>query len=307
MTDTEATGTVGRGMGELDFDLAPDEFGPGRSAVINEGAAALDELGVKLGTGPDALTELAEIALELDQDEAELSLPDVLPLDLSKLPNDAPVRQNDLLAQWRFYWVSFPVHLWAKRGRGFNRIEFKVTFNGDEPEASRPRAHDAVPNPLYSQLAHAGGQFKLGVGAGLKFGVKTPSVDLSAAGIPAEAEAHVHSDIALDTEAVIGPFDYAIRVPTIQRSNLDLDKVIWRLEGARMVQEKDPGLRVVLKVPIGTEVLRMSAVLRAERFVNTFDGSFLEALKNIGDKFRMFVNRGAAIGDKQSWDLTNRL
>lgn len=307
MSDMSAAGAPGVEADDLDFDLAPEEVGAERSALIQEGASELDDLRITMGTGDQSIDELAEIALDLDTDEAELSLPEVLPLDLSRLSNDAPVRKSDLLRQWRFYWVAFPIHLWARRGRGFNRLEFKVTFNADEPEQTRPRAHDAVPSQHYAQLAHAGGQVKLGVGAGLKFGVTIPPIDLSAVGVPVEAEANAHAGISLDTEAVLGPFDYSIRVPVIQRSNLDLDRVIWRLQGAPLVQENDPGLRVVLKVPADTEQLHMSAVLRAQRFVNTFDGTFLEALKNLTGKFRMFVNRGAAIGDRKQWDLTNRL
>jgi hypothetical protein len=73
-----------------------------------------------MGPGERRSTAAAELALEFDEDEAKLGPPEIFKLDLSKLSNDAPVRKSELLKRWRFYWVSFPVSLWTRPGRGFN-------------------------------------------------------------------------------------------------------------------------------------------------------------------------------------------
>ena len=223
-----------------------------RSELLSSAANELDDYGGHLAPGDQRTTAAADWALEFDNDQAALAEPQVLKLDLSKLSNDAPVRKSELLKRWHFYWVSFPLSLWTRPGRGFNRLEFKAAFNEADDEQTRPRTHDALPTQQFAELAKAHGSLKVGVGGHLNFAVEPPSVDLNAAGIPVTAQAGAHADAALDMGMVLGPFEYSIRVPRVQRSNLELDTVRWRLEGSRMVQENDPGLRVVLRVPNDT-------------------------------------------------------
>lgn len=223
-----------------------------RSELLSSAANELDDYGGHLAPGDQRTTAAADWALEFDNDQAALAEPQVLKLDLSKLSNDAPVRKSELLKRWHFYWVSFPLSLWTRPGRGFNRLEFKAAFNEADDEQTRPRTHDALPTQQFAELAKAHGSLKVGVGGHLNFAVEPPSVDLNAAGIPVTAQAGAHADAALDMGMVLGPFEYSIRVPRVQRSNLELDTVRWRLEGSRMVQENEPGLRVVLRVPNDT-------------------------------------------------------
>jgi hypothetical protein len=303
--DREGSGSAE--VDELDFDLETDETGSERTGLIRDAAGELDDLGILLSPGKQRKTLAAELALELDEDDASLARPVVTKLDTSKLSVDAPVRKSDLLDHWRFYWVTFPVSVWARPGRGFNRLEFKAEFNADDDERTRPRTHAAMPNQQFTDLVRAKGGVKLGVGGRLKFAVDTPDLDLTALGLPAQAGAGLELDGKMETELGLGPIDYSLRVPTVKRSNLELDRVLWRLEGSHMVQEDDPGLRAVLKVPVGTTRLHMTAVMRARRFTSTLDGTLMEAIGKIPEKFQYFFTKGAPIGDKQTWDLSEEL
>jgi hypothetical protein len=74
-----------------------------------------------------------------------------------------------------------------------------------------------------------------------------------------------------------------------------------------MVQEKDPGLRVVLKVPRGTDILEVRAAMRARRNWNSFDSDLQGVFLSLKERFKSFFTRGAPIADSRAWDLSDQL
>jgi hypothetical protein len=74
-----------------------------------------------------------------------------------------------------------------------------------------------------------------------------------------------------------------------------------------MVDERDPGLRVVLKVPREAQQLHVIAAMRARRNWNTFDSDLQGVFLSLKEIFKSFFSRGAPIADERSWDLSGAL
>src|SRR5207344_1170903 len=79
-------------------------------------------------------TEVGDFARAFATDLAEVQRPQIYRLDAALLDRDradVPVETNELVRQFRFYWLSLPVSLWARPGWGFNRLEAKAEFEAD--------------------------------------------------------------------------------------------------------------------------------------------------------------------------------
>jgi hypothetical protein len=291
----------------LDFELSEDEFGDERADVLAEAADKLDEKGGHLGPGKRRKTAEGEVAAQFAEDRALLSLPEVLELDLDHLATEEQVRREDVLENWRFYWLKFPLDLWTRRGWGFNELEFKAEFNPSDEEARRPRVHDAVPTQVFATLASARINVNVGVGADFKFAAELPTAPLDLAGLPLEVQAAVRAVVGGDAGFTLSPRAYEVRAPVVRRSNPDLDSIRWRLSDSRLVEEQDPGLRVVLKVPRDQDRLEISAAMRARRNWSSFDAGIQGAFTAIGGRVLAFFKRGAPIGDTRTWDLSEAL
>jgi len=292
---------------EFPLELKPDELPAGRAELLTAAVDALDARGGHLGPGKRRSTKEGAVALDFNEDVAELVRPEILPLDLAHLAAEEQIERSELLKRWRFYWLKFPLNLWTRPGWGFNQLEFRADFNADAPEDARPRVHDAIPTQEYATIASAKVRLSVGVGGDFRFAAEIPPVDLNAAGIPAELQAKLKADAGGEVGFAVAPRPYEVRVPIVRRSNADLDTIRWRLEGGRMVQEQDPGLRVVLKVPHGTDTLDVRAAMRARRNWNSFDSDLQGIFLSLNERFRSFFTRGAPIADSRLWGLSDQL
>jgi hypothetical protein len=294
---------------ELDFEPEPDELGPARDEIVREAAQRFDRRNTRLSGGAETRPSAeGDIARELSEDVAELKRPEVLPLDTSRLETDAPVAIRDLLNRYSFYWMSLPIDLWAAKGRGFNELQVKLRLNPELAEELRPRTHDVLPDQRFRDLV--GGEAKLGVGVGanLQFSAGLPSLPLSAAGLPVDVQAEAQAHVDGGLEFLLGPFQYRVRVPVVMHSPPGLDVVRWRLAEARMVEEQDPGLRVIFKVPReAPATLQVDVMMRARRYFSVFDAGLQKALSDLPDRFKQFFGKGAPKADQRTWDLSETL
>jgi hypothetical protein len=289
---------------DLDFEVAPEEMGAARAAEVQYAIKELDRYGRQLGPGRGGQTEEGDFAREFADDVVELGTPDVLPLNLDTLTAEPQVDTKKLLETSKFYFLKLPVKLEARPGWGFNQLLFKAEFNRDEADATkRPRVHDALPAQEWVTKAKASAELSLGLRGNLKIAAGVPPVVVPGGGeLQADAAAHAKGK----TELVWGPFEYEMRLPRVQRSNADLHDVRWVLSGRRIINESDPGLRVVLRVPHDVEQLKLRAAVKARR-TYAYDDSLVEAFKAIPPRVVAFFTGGAALGDVQAWDLSGSL
>jgi len=277
---------------DLDFELSPDELGDTRRSLFREAGDQLDAAAGHLKGGGGGTTEEGDWARAFDEDEAQLKPPEVFRIDesrLNALREDMPVELVELTRLARFYWLSFPVALWASEGRGFNQVQVKMEFNPDDEEARRPATFDILPDNEFTEKFNAQASVKVGLGANLKFAAVAP--------VGVEAQ----------TDLALGPFTYELRALQVKRSAEGYDYARWRLDGAKFIQEHDPGLRVVLRVPRDVDRLVIRGHLRARRYYSMLDARFMKKIVNLPAKLVSLFGDGAPIGDVRTWDVSHAM
>lgn len=294
---------------EFQFTVKSQELGAARYELLRDAAARIDDQVILLsggaGGGP---TSEGDLARSFSEDIARLHLPEVLPLDTTRLESDAPVAIADALARYRFYWIAFPVEMWARKGRGFNELQVSVSFNAAADERLRPRVHSLLPDKQFRDTFGVSAEVKLGVGADLQFSAGIPPLPLAPFGVPVDFAANAKVSSGAKAELLAGPFHYTVRVPVVKNVGVGLDVARWRLENASVVDEKDPGLRAIVKMPRDAPLeLEVSAALRARRYFNSFDAGLQTAIRDLPARFRNFFTNGTPIAASATWDLTKQL
>lgn len=284
-----------------------------RARTLAAAAQLLDRRHATLGPGDAAATTPeGDIARMFASDSAEPGLPTVHRLDVpqrSAQTRGGPVGRSELTRAYRYYWLEFPLSLWTQPGRGFNCLEFGVTFNPSQDDARRPVAFDAIPNQTFAARFQAESQFTLGVDTAFKFKAEVPAlpipIDAGIFGLSAEADADLEATAS--TKLIFGPFRCALRTPVVERTAIGLPHVLWRLKESSFEQENDPGLRVVLRVPKDVESLQISARVEATRYFNLLDGGLQRAIRDLPQAIASFFTGGTPIAASKTWDMSDQL
>jgi len=291
----------------LDFSQGLDA-GVDRAQLIEEAAMRLDAAARHLAPGgKDGTSETGDIAREFADDEASLSRPRLHRVDLSALDPariSIPVSTQELTRRASFYWLSFPVSLFSRPGRGFNRIEMKVEFNpGDD--GVRPVTFDVLPDEAWATKFQVGSKLALGVNAELQFDLTVPDGAAQLIGLPASGGAA--GQAAAETGLVLGPFTYVLRVPEVVHNGSQHSHVFWRLDGGSFVQQQDPGFQVILRLPDGVQALEVRATMQATRYYNLLQSRLKEAIQDLPAALRSFFVGGTPIRARDEWTLTEEL
>ena len=293
---------------ELEFSEPLTAPGGERAELLQEAASALDRLGGQLGPGGKREpSEEGDFARAFAEDRAEAHRPQVFRLDADRLDpkrHDVPVEVAELMRKSKFYWLSLPVSLWSRPGWGFNRLEAKAEFATDG-EAS---TFDLLPDQEFATRFQANAEVDLGVDAGMKFSATIPTLAVGLPGIAGGAAgASVDADVAIKTGFVVGPFGYRVTAPKVRHSSAGLDHAFWRLDGAQYVDERDPGLRVVLRVPKDAGELEVTTTIQARRYFNMLSARLQEAVKSLPAAISNFFTGGTPIGHSERWDLSGEM
>lgn len=264
-----------------------------RAHLLADAAARLDRRASMLAPGQEpSETEQGRLVRMFAEDKAEVGRPEIL--SLAPVALDPPPDPH--------YWLAFPVSLWTRASRGFNRIEFKVSFNADEEDDSRrPATVDALPDHELVTRFEATAELSLAVGADFKFRAGLPEVPL---GLPATVAADADAEVAAHAKLVLTPKKYAIRAARVTRSGLGLNYVFWRLERDAFAEENDPGLRVILRVPVEAQRLDVSVEMVARRYASMFGAGLREGIRDLPAAMRDFFTRGTPILATGEWDLS---
>lgn len=293
---------------EFDFDEGlPFDAGE-RGDFLADAATALDRLGMHYGPGQsEGTSEVGDFAREFATDLAEVQKPQIYRLDAALLDrdrSDVPVETTELIRQHRFYWLSLPVSLWARPGWGFNRLEAKAEFEADGGATT----FDLLPDQEFATRFSMNASLDLGIDAGLRFTAEAP---LLAAGVPGVAGASAGANAAASAGAkanlVVGPFDYRVTAARVKHSPVGLDHAFWRLDSAEYVDERDPGLRVVLRIPKSAESVKVTVTIQARRYFPVMNARFQEAVRNLPDAIANFFKGGTPLGDRRTWDLSQEM
>lgn len=293
---------------EFDFDEGLEFDAGDRGEFLADAATALDRLGMQYGAGQaQGTTELGDFARAFATDVTEIQKPQIYRLDAALLDRarlGVPVETDELVRKFRFYWLSLPVSLWARPGWGFNRLEAKAEFEADGGATT----FDLLPDQEFATRFKLNASLDLGVDARMRFSAEAPVVAVGVPGVAgASAAAKATAGAGAKANLVVGPFDYRVTAARVKHSPPGLDYAYWRLDSAEYVDEGDPGLRVVVRIPKETEAMKVTVTIQARRYFSVMNARFQEAVRNLPDAIANFFKGGAPLGDRGTWDLSDEM
>lgn len=294
---------------EFDFDEGLPFDASARGDFLTEAAGALDRLGMQYGDAGQAqgTTDVGDFARAFANDVAQVQKPQIYRLDAKLLDRDhaaVPVGTDELVREFRFYWLALPVSLWARPGWGFNRLEAKVEFEADGGATT----FDLLPDQEFATRFSLNASLDLGVDAGMRFSAQVPVLAVGAPGVAgASAAANAQANADAKARLVVGPFDYRVTAPKVKHSPAGLDHAFWRLDSAEYVDERDPGLRVVVRVPKDTDSMNVTVTIQARRYFSMLNARFQEAVRSLPDAVANFFKGGTPLGDSGMWDLSREM
>lgn len=287
----------------IDYDQSFDRLG-----VIGEAARVLDRSSDHLGPGAtDDASEAGDIVRAFAEDRATFGRPVLHRLDtraLELLPGTQPISTHELTRTASFYYLSFPVSLFARPGRGFNRLEAKVEFNPND-NGVRPTTFDVLPTQRWATKFAVGAEASAGVTADMRLVVGAPQELAALTGLPFAGSAG--AQVEAKSKLILGPFKWTLRVAEVVHTPPEHDHVFWRLDGGSFVQEQDPGLRVVLRVPREVHGLRIVSRMQATRYYNLLQSKLKQAILDLPAALRSFFSEGTPILASGDWDLSAEL
>ena len=294
--------------GSLDFDF--DMAGVDRAELLAKTSQTIQALDAELGADAASMQASAtDLFDHLNKGVARFSaFPDVIRLEeehFTKHGLPVPLRFQELNRQNQFFWLRFPITLFAPEDMPFNKLECAVEFNpGVADGYLRPRAQMILPDRKFKQYFEANTGFELRINENFEFESGSPKLDLSA------GDAHVKGQAAADAKAagklgfVAGPFTYRLKKATVDHSPVGTEKVLWRLTGAEFFQEDDPTLIVVLQVPRAVKDVKIAAALQAYHQFNPWTSALGKAFRYLTKRDADFFSKGAPLRDPATWDIT---
>jgi hypothetical protein len=278
-----------------------------RAETLRTAAAKLDSLGGPLGRGAPQ-ERLGDLARALQEDTAEFGAAplvyEITGTDFEQRDGRLPDGFRQLSRNHRFYVVELPVHLFPRYGWSFDRLEVAIEFNPDDrdrPEC-RPRALQVLPNRQLVELAHFDQDLSVSITSDLTFQAELPKVAVGPAGVSADATAKASGGMSIG----IGPFHYRLKRAAIDTSPPGLEKVFWRFDGTKILQDESPRLIVIAQVPNGTEDVDIDAALQAYRNYNFLADKTRNTIEQLPRILSTFFKNGAPMRAEARYSAVTR-
>jgi hypothetical protein len=297
-------------VSETEF-TEPVATGSERADFLDRAGVALDELEVHQGDGDEVRpTPQGDFARDFKGDEAIAKFPNIHRIDPEQLDrdrDDIPRESEQLFRDARFYWIALPVRLYAPIGWGFNRLQARAQFASGNalPGAS---TFFLLPDPEFQTYFEGTEKVELGINARLKARAALPTVTAGTPGGPeVEFDASGAVNAGVSTSYVFGPYEYRLTAAKVKHWGAGDDDARWLLNGARYLDEGDPGLRVMLRVPDQVQELTVRVSVEARRYFAMLEASFQEKVRLLPAALANFFKNGTPIGSVSEFDLTPHL
>ena len=228
--------------------------------------------------------------------------PDVIRLEeehFTKHGLPVPVRFQELNRQNQFFWLRFPITLFAPEDMPFNKLECAVEFNpGVADGYLRPRAQMILPDRKFKQASRPTRGFELRINENFEFEAGSPKLDLEAGDARRQRPGRRRRQGRRQMGFVAGPFTYRLKKAIVDHSPV-ARKVLWRLTGAEFFQEDDPTLIVVLQVPRAVKDVKIAAALQAYHQFNPWTSALGKAFRYLTKRDADFFSKGAPLGTRR--------
>jgi len=207
------------------------------------------------------------------------------------------------IGQWlrthRFYLVQVPVTLMPAVNWSFTRLECWIGFDCAGAEA---KVHDLYPEDAWVQLLSLETQLQLGVDETLQFRASLDHTGTVYQKLSAEVRTKVVAEGSSGARLVVGPFNYRVNRPDVLGRGRENSQAFWRLDGSQRVQQEEPYLAVVLRVPQAVERVDAAGELRAYHKFDFLSSDLREWAGDFRDKLRAFFSNGIPLPAQAHWD-----
>jgi hypothetical protein len=297
-------------VSELGFRSNAAQFD--RASVLKDAAKLIDAAGGPLGpSGEPIESDEGKQTRALLADEARLpAYPDIYRIsdeDFLAQHKPQPVTIKQLVENFNFLWVRFPIGLHPQLHWAFNMLEVRLEFGVGEPAHLRPKAYRILPDKRFSELLKANMTLEFKLNENLEFEASTGKVMASSGMASASGSAGLGGELKGNAGVVFGPFQYGVKKAKIDHSAPGLEWVFWRLDGAEFFQEDVPELITILQVPKALKQCTIHAELQASRYFNFGAAPWQKAITQIPSMLRRFFEEGMPLRDEKPWDITRSL
>lgn len=288
-----------------DLDFAVDLTGVDPDALLRDATRRVDLLeGHLADEGVTEPGEAGTLLRDMDKDVAEFAdFPVVYPItaeDYIARDGKVPAGFTQLAANNRFYRIEFPVNLFPRSSWSFDRLEVRLDFNAGDQPSNRPKAFQILPSRQLAELAGWKYEVDVSLDANLTLQVALPK--------PANVQLPVGGGAGAQAKAglglVLGPFEYKLKRMVIQTTPPGLEKVFWRLEDAKLLQQDTPRFIVIAQVPMSAATVRVDGVLQAHRNYNFLTAYVRNTFRELPEAIRNYFKNGAPKPQMVTYDLT---
>jgi hypothetical protein len=301
-------------LNNIDADFA-DIAALDRKALLVDAAQRLDALRGHLG-GRSEITETPEgkLVRTLAEDEGRfaksLALREIADKAFLTRNLPVPVSLTELFRRYRYYFLEFPFELDPAAGWGFNKLEVRIDLNpNDPPSGDLPRVFQIFPDPKFQTLFEANANLEVGVNAHGEFSAKPGGVDVQVGQAAFKVGADLGAEVGGKAGFVIGPFSYSIKRAVISHRGTGKEWARWEISGTQLNRGDDPRLMVIVQVPKQIRQLKIRGQLIATRYFSLANYSFIEAIKQLPNTLRRFIEGGTPYYHRppDDWDVTEQM
>lgn len=291
-----------------DLDFTTELTGLDRHEFLAEATRRLTALESHLGPGDQVrAAESVAMSRALAEDTADFGC---FPLiyrieaeDFQQRDGSVPSGLLELSERYRYYRIEFPVVLFPRYSWRFDRLEVRLQFTSDGPPDAVPTAREIFPNRRLMELGSLTDKFTLRLTSELRFAIDVPPIPLGLV----MTGGSTGVDAATETRLTIGPFEYHLRRLIIDHTPPGTERVFWRLDDARLMQEDQPRFIVVMQAPIAADRVGVVAALQAYRDYNFLSDRVRNTIHELPEAFRTFFKNGAPLRADAQYDLTEHL
>jgi hypothetical protein len=206
--------------------------------------------------------------------------------------------QKQLISN-NFYLVQVPITLKPSFGWSFARLECWLGFNSNDA-----KIHDLYPDDEWTDILNVQTRLSLGIDDELNFKAAFEPNELKTEfpKLPELASAKVDLKINGKFSLVAGPFDYHVwRTKVIARGRENTE-AFWQLDGDSKVQQQEPHLAVVLRVPKRVKNLSAQGALIAYHDFDFWGAHLRDFWGDFRGKLKTFFSNGVPIESERKWD-----
>ncbi|HSH04868.1 MAG TPA: hypothetical protein VLL52_20310 [Anaerolineae bacterium] len=184
---------------------------------------------------------------------------------------------------WDFYTLTLRVDMKPKPGAHFRQLLCRFHLNPDDDQGAVVQA--MFPEEAWMPVLSWGGQFGLGIGAGLGWQGIVEPVDLAVVeGLGASVAGRIVNREEAKAQIALAPFEYTGGRFTIVANGVDNERAYWRIEGEELTQTTSMLFALLLKVPKGQETLAFKAEAWAEPDMTWLVNSVRNVARDLTDR-----------------------